>query len=49
MSNYLDGTVHDLKSQEARGINNEGAEAQIDYIQGEIGMIATVKLLKGFL
>ena len=31
----LDELVHDLKAEEASGINNAGREAQIEYILGE--------------
>ncbi len=30
----LDEIVHDLKSEEAAEINNQGKEAQIEYILG---------------
>ncbi len=30
----LDEIVHDLKAEEAAEINNQGKEAQIDYILG---------------
>ena len=30
----LDEIVHDLKSEEAAEINNQGREAQIEYILG---------------
>ncbi len=30
----LDEIVHDLKAEEAAGINNQGKEAQIEYILG---------------
>ena len=30
----LDEIVHDIKGQEAAEINNQGKEAQIDYLMG---------------
>ncbi len=32
----LDELVHDLKGQEAAAINNQGKEAQISYILGDL-------------
>ena len=33
----LDGVVHDLKSQEASATNNEGFEAQVEFILTFLG------------
>ncbi len=32
----LDEMVHDLKAQEAAEVNNQGREAQISYILGDL-------------
>jgi len=42
----LDEAVHDLKSGEATNINNEGVQAQIDYILQSCGLERTVDILE---
>jgi hypothetical protein len=32
LQEYLDNTVHDYASQEASSVNNQGPEAQLDYV-----------------
>lgn len=42
----LDDIVHEIKSREAAGINNQGLDIQIEYIEESLGKEETAKLIK---
>ena len=42
----LDEAVHDLKSGEATNINNEGVQAQIDYILQSCGLERAIDVIE---
>jgi hypothetical protein len=35
LTDWIDEAVHNVKSEEASAINNEGPEAQVDYLLGD--------------
>jgi hypothetical protein len=42
----LDEEIHQLKSQEASGINNEGLKAQLEYMLESLGLVDAKKHLE---
>lgn len=42
----LDDAVHDLKSEEAARINNDGVQAQIDYIIQTCGRDRAIEIIE---
>lgn len=42
----LDETIHDLAAEAASSINNEGRDAQIAYLNAELGTRATRSILE---